>query len=195
MKKPWLREDWMPRDRWIALLESVHPSSEDIPPSGRRELFNLLLDDEFFRVLPLYLFPAASLSTAGFTVFVERIPAIKMLTKYANRVELGNLTRSDVMYFKGRGIFSAGFVGRHAYTRFSEDTGINVADNPDLILTSFDVMVKVAHWQLENIIIKSQCTNTETIGKLLGLSERKSRVLKLFSKWVEKDGQDYRRTA
>lgn len=192
MKKPWLREDWMQRERWIALLEAVHPSCSG---GERRDLFNKLLDDEFFRVLPLYLFPAASLSTAGFTVFVERIPAIKMMTKYANRVELGNLSRSDIMYFKGRGIFSAGFVGRHAYTRFSEETGINVADDPDLILTSTDVMVKVAHWQLENIIIRNQCTDKESIGKLLCVSEHKDYVLKLFSKWIEINGKDYRRTA
>ncbi len=190
MKKPWLIEDWLPRDRWIELLESVHPNCG----SERRDLFNRMLDDEFFRVIPMYLFPAASLSTAGFTVFVERIPTIKQYSKYANRVDLGNLSRSDILYFKGRGIFSAGFVGRNAYTRFSDDTGINVADNPDLILTSNDVMVKVAHWQLENIVIKCQCKSLEGIGKLLCVNETKEMVSKLFKEWLKINGQN-RRTA
>ena len=63
---------------------------------------------------------------------------------YEGRADLGNTQPGDGPRFKGRGLIQ--LTGRANYTRFENDSGVDVVSNPQQVATNPDLAVWVAGW-------------------------------------------------
>lgn len=154
----------MNKEMLVELLKVNHPNA--MVPEGA---FERLLESEFFSASPSLLLPLASVSTLGFRVFEERDPEHILIKKYDNF--FGNLNSRDAVNYRGRGIFHHSFVGRLDYQMCGKAIGIDLEANPSLASSDWDVMVKIADWKLENLLIINKYGNSQRIGNELGLKD------------------------
>ena len=152
----------MNKELVVDLLRVAHPDT--ILPEGA---FYRLLESEFFATAPTLLVPLASVSTLGFSVFEERGSDDEFINKYENI--LGNINVLDAINYRGRGIFHHSFVGRNNYSVCGETIGVDLENNPQIASSNWDVMVKIADWQLEQAIVVSGSVGGPRIGRTLGI--------------------------
>lgn len=154
----------MNKEVLVDLLQAIHPDAAI--PAGA---FERLLESEFFATVPSMLLPFASVSTLGFRVFEERDSDEGLIEKYDNI--LGNLNAHDAINYRGRGIFHHAFVGRRDYQACGDAIGVDLVGHPSLASSDWEVMVKIADWQLENLIVVNGYASSPRIGRALGLKD------------------------
>lgn len=152
-------ENDLNKARMVELLEIAHPDA--------KVSFERLLESEFFALFPGILLPLASVSTLGFRIFDERSTDAELIIKYENLY--GNRTLQDAIQYRGRGIFHNNFVGKDNYRVCGEVIGVDLVNNAELASSNWDVMVRVADWQLENVIVSSNIYGGPNIALALGL--------------------------
>lgn len=63
---------------------------------------------------------------------------------YANRMDNGDTDSGDGWRYRGRGPIQ--LTGRHNYTKFSNDMGVDAVDNPDMVSEDKEVALMSAIW-------------------------------------------------
>ena len=107
----------------------------------------------------------------------ERKPEKIANKVYANRMNNGNESSGDGWKFRGRGPIQ--LTGKANYEMFSKDTGIDLTQNPDLVITDNTILLKTAIWfwnknKLNDFADKKDIKSmTKRInGGFIGLEER-----------------------
>lgn len=107
----------------------------------------------------------------------ERKPEKIANKVYANRMNNGSESSGDGWKFRGRGPIQ--LTGKANYEMFSKDTGIDLIQNPDLVLTDNTTLLRTAIWfwnknNLNQYADKNDIkTMTKKInGGYIGLEER-----------------------
>lgn len=101
---------------------------------------------------------------------------------YANRMGNGDASTNDGWKYKGRGFIQ--LTGKSNYEQFSKDTGIDVLNNPDLLLEEANAMVSaIWFWNKNNL--NSLADKDDIIGitkkingGINGIEHRKQLLLK-----------------
>lgn len=136
----------------VELLEINHPDHQ-LPDDG----FQLLVDSEYFNKFPMMFLPLASVSTLGFKLFEEpHRDDLELITRYHGIEHLGNLSDDDIIKYRGRGIFNKAMIGRKNYCECSNAIKENLIVHPEILSENWSVMVKVANWQLEELVVKQK---------------------------------------
>lgn len=117
-------------------------------------------------------FPDDAIATA-----YERKPEKIANRVYANRMNNSNESSGDGWKFRGRGPIQ--LTGKANYEMFSKDTGIDLLQNPDLVLSDNTILLKTAIWfwnknKLNDFADKKDIKGmTKKInGGFIGLEER-----------------------
>lgn len=96
---------------------------------------------------------------------------------YANRMDNGDTDSGDGWRFRGRGPIQ--LTGRHNYTKFSKDMGVDVVDNPDLVSDDKEIalMSAIWYWNSNNLNKYADSGDIKTLtkrinGGYIGLEDR-----------------------
>ena len=105
---------------------------------------------------------------------------------YANRMGNGPESSGDGWKYFGRGIIQ--LTGKSNYKEFSEYSGIDAVNNPDLLSTDISVAIKSAVWFWNKNNLNKYCDNNDFIGLTKringgtnGLADRQDKFNKLMS--------------
>jgi putative chitinase len=77
-----------------------------------------------------HFFGQLAVESANFTANVERISYALAQKKYQNHKWLGNKKEGDGYRFRGRGLIQ--LTGRYNYQRYTDYSGVDIVNNPDL---------------------------------------------------------------
>ena len=125
-------------------------------------------------------------------VWPSRFPNISMAEPYANNPEklanfvyagrMGNLQDGDGWKFHGRGLIQ--LTGRENYANCGSGIGVDLIDNPDLLLTpQYAVLSAGWYWNRKQLNLLADSGDIETMtkrinGGLTGLDERIAKITK-----------------
>ena len=103
--------------------------------------------------------------------------------KIANKVyggRMGNLEDGDGFKFRGRGLVQ--LTGRDSYKSFSDATGVDAINNPDLLLQPEYACLSAGwYWNKRNLNMAADASDYKTMtqrinGALLGLDDRIAKI-------------------
>jgi putative chitinase len=115
----------------------------------------------------------------------ERKPEKIANRVYANRMGNGSENSGDGWKYRGRGIIMT--TGKSNYKEFSEYSGIDAVNNPDLLSTDISVAIQSAVWFWNKNNLNKYCDKNDFIGLtkringgLNGLADREDKLRKLM---------------
>ena len=115
----------------------------------------------------------------------ERKPEKIANRVYANRMGNGSESSGEGWKYRGRGIIMT--TGKSNYKEFSEYSGIDAVNNPDLLSTDISVAIQSAVWFWNKNNLNKYCDKNDFIGLtkringgLNGLADREDKLRKLM---------------
>jgi putative chitinase len=126
-------------------------------------------------------------------VFPSRFPTVESALpfdtpeKIANKIyggRMGNLQDGDGWKYHGRGLIQ--LTGRDNYKAFSDSTGVDAINNPDLLLQSEYACLSAGwFWNKRTLNMCADSSDYKTMtqrinGGLLGLAEREANIAKVL---------------
>ena len=125
-------------------------------------------------------------------VWPSRFPNINMAEAYAHSPEkladfvyagrMGNLQDGDGWKFHGRGLIQ--LTGRENYANCGSGVGVDLIDNPDLLLTpKYAALSAGWYWNRKQLNLLADSGDIETMtkrinGGLIGIEDRKAKINK-----------------